>query len=119
MPAGEAFTARQQDDIRRMITLAEKQSDLHYSVYVGRLEGDTRLAAAKLHAALADPQDSVMIAVDPGQRRLEIVTGEKAKLRLDDRGCALAAVSMTTTFNAGDLAGGIVQGLQTLSEHLR
>jgi uncharacterized membrane protein YgcG len=120
VPAGDAFTTKQQDEIQRTISLAEKESDLRYSVYVGTLAGDTREHARRLHAALGDEAPrTVLVALDPGSRHLEIVTGTDAARRLDDRSCTLAALSMTTTFSAGDLSGGITKGLLSLAEHAR
>lgn len=120
MPAGEAFTPKQQQDIQRQITLAEKQSELLYSVYVGTLSGDTREHARALHATLGDEAHrTVLLALDPGSRRLEIVTGDEASRQLDKRACTLAAMAMTTAFSGGDLVGGINQGLQRLAEHAR
>jgi len=118
VPAGDAFTARQQDDVVRAIRLARKQSALPVSVYVGALEGDTRAMAQKLHAALGDEATRmVLVAVDPGARRLEIVTGAELRRRLDDRAASLAAMTMTSAFQAGDLSGGISSGVLALAEH--
>jgi uncharacterized membrane protein YgcG len=119
VPAGEAFTQRQQEDITRALRLAEQESELRYSVYVGELDGDTRTHARKVHGALDDAENSVLVAVDPGNRRLEIVTGDLVRRQLSDRDCSLAALSMTTAFSVGDLAGGIVSGVQMLGEHAR
>lgn len=117
MPAGEAFTARQQDDVVRAIRLARQQSRLDVSVYVGALEGDSRAAALRLHGALGEaaPQ-SVLVAVDPASRRVEVVTGTVARRQVDDRAAALAAMTMTSAFQGGDLAGGITSGIQALAE---
>lgn len=118
MPAGEAFTERQYDDIVRAIKLARRQSELPVSVYVGPLEGDTRAEALRLHGALGpDAAETVLIAVDPGARRVEIVTGSAVRRRLDDRSAGLAAIAMTSSFQAGDLAGGIVDGIRSLTEY--
>jgi uncharacterized membrane protein YgcG len=120
VPAGEAFTNRQQQDIQRMISIAERESGLLFSVYVGTLEGDTAAHARLLHAALGESEErTVLIAVDPGGRHLEIVTGHEAARRLDDRSCGLAAMSMATSFSAGDLTGGIGNGILSLAEHAR
>lgn len=145
MPAGEAFTPRQQEDIVRAIRAASRNSGgLTFSVYVGSLAGSgsehPRAHAERLHAALgareeaggnptaaehdasrvaAAAADCVLVAVDPQARRLEIVTGADARRWLDDRSCALAAATMTSSFAAGDLAGGIVAGLQVLGDHAR
>ncbi len=118
VPAGEAFSERQYDDIIRAIRLARRQSELPVSVYVGTLEGDTRGQALRLHGALgAAASETVLIAVDPGARRVEIVTGSDVRRRLDDRSAGLAAIAMTSAFQAGDLAGGIVSGIRSLAEH--
>jgi uncharacterized membrane protein YgcG len=118
VPAGDAFSERQQDDVVRAIRLARKQSQLPVSVYVGTLEGDTRAMARQLHAALgAGADQAVLVAVDPGARRLEIVTGPGVRRRLDDRAAALAALTMTSAFQAGDLSGGIANGILALAEH--
>jgi uncharacterized membrane protein YgcG len=118
VPAGDAFSARQQDDVVRAIRLAQQQSQLPVSVYVGTLEGDSRAMALKLHGALGDEADrSVLVAVDPGARRVEIVTGPEARRRVDDRAAGLAAITMTSAFQAGDLSGGIANGVLALAEH--
>ena len=118
MPAGEAFSERQNDDIVRAIRLARQESDLPVSVYVGTLEGDPRDLAMLLHGALGAAADqSVLVAVDPGARRLEIVTGKGVRRRLDDRSAGLAAMAMTSAFQGGDLSGGIASGILSLAEH--
>ena len=137
MPAGDAFSARQQEEITRALRVAEHESGLNFSVYVGTLrDGSTastestatvdedaatvRRAAQRLHAALGgDAPSSVLVVVDPASRHLEIVTGAEARRKLDDRDCALTAMSMVTAFSAGDLTGGIVDGVQKLAEHAR
>jgi uncharacterized membrane protein YgcG len=118
VPAGEAFSERQQDDVVRAIRLARRQSQLPVSVYVGTLEGDSRAVALQLHRALgADAEQTVLVAVDPGARRVEIVTGKEVRRRLDDRSAGLAAMTMTSAFQGGDLAGGIANGVLALAEH--
>lgn len=117
MPSGEPFTNEQHRDIEHVIEIASAETGLHYSVYVGEVDGDIRDAAEAMHAGFgADGSDTVLVVVSPGDRLLEIVTGEAAGRRLTDRACALAALSMTTSFTGGDLAGGIVTGLRMLAE---
>jgi hypothetical protein len=73
--------------------------------------------AEELHALSGDkPAESVLIAVSPGQRVVEVVTGAAAARRIPDRACALAVLSMTGSFAAGDLVGGVVNGLRQLSD---
>jgi hypothetical protein len=118
--AGEAFRPRQRDEIVRAIQIAQQLSGLRFSVYVGPVAGEPREHARRLHAELGpDAPRAVLVLVDPANRALEIVTGSEARRWLDDRSCALASLTMTSSFGAGDLAGGIVRGLQVLGEHAR
>ncbi|MDQ1695276.1 MAG: hypothetical protein QOJ03_629 [Frankiaceae bacterium] len=114
---GEPFTDGQVREISRACTTASSESGLHYSVYVGPVEGEIRDHAERLHAALGPlASRGVLLLVAPGDRQLEVVTGKESSRRLSDRACALAALSMTTSFSGGDLVGGIVTGLRMLSE---
>jgi hypothetical protein len=111
------FTTRQLLRLDEAMRLADKATGLVFSIYVGGLDEPHREAAKKLHGELADPANSVLIAISPNDRVLEIVTGSKARRRLPDRACKLAALSMTASFGGGDLAGGLVSGLAQLADH--
>jgi uncharacterized membrane protein YgcG len=119
VPSGskEPFSDGQVRDISRACSTASSETGLHFSVYVGAVEGDIRDHAERLHAALGPrAARAVLVLVAPQDRQLEIVTGKESARRLSDRACALAALSMTTSFSGGDLVGGIVTGLRMLAE---
>jgi hypothetical protein len=106
--------------IRRAITLAERRTDLNWSVFVGSLGEQPRAEALARHAAVGPAAaKSVLVAVDPAAHRLEIVTGPEARTLLDDQSCALAAASMASTFAVRDLDGGIARGILALVEHVK
>jgi Domain of unknown function (DUF5130) len=110
------FTTRQLLRLDEALRLADGSTGLTFSVYVGDLDEPVRGHAEKLHGQLAHPAQSVLLAVSPNQRVLEIVTGSDARRRLPDRACKLAALSMAAAFGGGDLAGGVVAGLAQLAE---
>jgi hypothetical protein len=115
--SGEAFTNDQVRSIERAVETASNETGLCFSVYIGGAEGDIRDEAEKLHAAIGPGATAaVLVLVSPGDRLLEIVTGTESARRLSDRACALAALSMTTSFAGGDLVGGIVTGVRMLAE---
>lgn len=118
MPVGETLSPGQRAELQRALRVAEEQSGLAFSLYVGPWEGG-RSGAQAMHAQVADPDYTVLIAVDVAARALEVITGRQARIALDDRACALASMSMTSSFAAGDLAGGIRDGLAVLGEHGR
>lgn len=115
VPTGP-FTPKQLARLDEALTLSSRETGVQFSLYVGDLGAEPRRRAEELHLGLVDSADSVLVAVSPGQRRLDIVTGAHTAKRLPDRACALAALSMTASFSGGDLVGGIVNGLRMLAD---
>jgi Domain of unknown function (DUF5130) len=111
------FSYRELARLDEALTMASRETGLFFTLYIGDLGRRTRVRAEEMHAqSKADPTDTVLLAVSPGQRVVEVVTGSAAARRLPDRACALAVLSMTTSFASGDLVGGIVNGLRQLSD---
>jgi hypothetical protein len=111
------FGSVQLSRLDEALTLSSRATGLNFSVYLGDLGDDTRATAENLHASHGDTaSESVLIAVSPGQRRVEIVTGREASRRLPDRACNLAVMSMVASFKEGDLIGGLVSALRMLSD---
>lgn len=119
MPTGDAFTPLQREEIAKAIADAERVSGYRFSVYVGSSGADPRLYAEGLHSELADPDDSVLIMVDPAARRLEVVSGAAVRRTLSNRQVALAVLSMQSSFATGDLTRGLLGGLQQLAHAAR
>ncbi|GIJ27600.1 hypothetical protein Vqi01_27620 [Micromonospora qiuiae] len=111
------FSTRQLLRIDEALRLADRSSGLVFSVFVGGLDEPIREHAERLHRQLAEPDRSVLIALSPNQRQLEIVTGRYARKRIPDTYAKLAALSMVSAFGGGDLAGGIIQGLDQLARY--
>jgi hypothetical protein len=103
--------------IDEALRLADASTGLTFSVYIGDLGETPRDTAQTLLGQLVDPDTSVLMAISPNQRLLEIVTGSTARKRILDRDAKLAALSMSAAFTGGDLGGGIVAGLAQLAEH--
>lgn len=119
LPPTVPFTPVQLSRLDEALTLSTRTTGLDFSVYLGNLGSDTRATAEQLHASLgAAATHSVLIAVSPGQRVLEIVTGEEAYRRLSDRGCKLATMGMVASFKESDLIGGLVSGLRMLTDQV-
>ncbi|MDO5499685.1 MAG: DUF5130 family protein [Propionibacteriaceae bacterium] len=118
MSAGD-LTPNQTEDLKRAVRMAEQDSGLGFSVYVGAGDGDPRAFAEGLHASLEDPERAVLVMCDPEARVLEIVTGHLARRVLPDGECSLAAVGMRSSFAAGDLVGGLSAGIMQLGREAR
>lgn len=115
MASGEPFSAAQLADVERAIELATQQSGLQYATYVGDLP-DGRATAEDLLLAMPAPQSSVLVAVDPNARSVEVVTGKESQRWLTDEKCALAVLTMDSRFRVGDIARGLHDGIVILGE---
>jgi hypothetical protein len=115
-PSGP-FSPVQLSRLDEALTLASRDTGLDFSVYLGELGEDSRTAAERLHAAIGpEGANDVLIAVSPGERVVEVVTGPDANVRLSDRGAKLAVASMVASFKEGDLVGGLVSGLRMMAD---
>lgn len=111
------FTRAQLTDLDEALSEAGRSTGLHFSVYLGDLGEDTRTHAEELHAGIGrHAPEAVLIAVSPGQRVVEIVTGAESGARVADRDCKLAVMTMVASFKEGDLADGLMSGLRTLTD---
>ncbi len=93
LPPTVPFTQVQLARLDETINVASRATGLDFSIYLGDLGKDTRARAEELHASIGESaaSDAVLIAVSPGQRAVEVVTGEEAHRRLVDRVCRFAA----------------------------
>lgn len=115
MAVGEPFTARQMTDLERAIELAEQSSGLKFGAFVGALPAG-RETAEQLLLAMPTPERSVVVAVDPTQSTVDVVTGADAQRWLDDTRCRLAVLTMSSRFSVGDIPGGLHDGIVVLGE---
>lgn len=126
VPAGDAFSEHDLQEIGKEVRAVGAEAKAVISVLVADPEDlapdvaggpDVRAFAQRAHAALGEQaREAILILVAPGARRVEIVLGSGLRGRLSDRDCALAALSMTSSFAGGDLAGGVLQGVRMLGQ---
>ena len=119
MRAGDGVSTADVARIEAAVAAEKVRCGVDISVYVGPL-AEGRDTALELHAQLGSASDSaVLLAVDPGSRSTEIVTGVTARRWVDDRACALATLAMVSSLSTGDLVGGICRGLVTLGDQAK
>lgn len=112
------FSNGQIASLEKALYRAGVSTGFEFSCYVGAL-AEGRQSAIALHSQFRNPTRSVLVAVDPGRRLIEIVTGVGVKDYLDDQSCRLACLTMTSCFTIGDIAEGIREGVTVLAEHAR
>ena len=111
------FTPQQLSRLDEALTFAGRETGVAFSVYLGELGEDTRTRAEEMFAGLGDgAAEAVLIAVSPGERVVELVTGSSVQRRVTDRAARLAVTAMVASFREGDLAGGLVSALRMLAD---
>ncbi|MEO9223072.1 MAG: DUF5130 family protein [Mycobacteriaceae bacterium] len=111
------FSTRQLSQLDEALTLCTRATGLSFSVYLGALGAESRARAEELLAASgAGAGDAVLIAVAPGERVVEVVTGVHAQRRVSDRAARLAVMAMVASFKDSDLIGGLLSALRMLSD---
>lgn len=111
------FTPQQLIRLDEALTFASRDTGVAFSVYLGELGGDSRARAEELFSTQgAEAPGAVLIAVSPGERVVEIVTGTEVTRRVTDRAARLAVTAMVASFKEGDLAGGLVSALRMLAD---
>ncbi|MEJ3652876.1 DUF5130 family protein [Actinomycetes bacterium KLBMP 9759] len=112
----QPFSPVQLARLDEALTLTSRETGLRFSVYLGDLGESPSERAAELHSQLEGSDGAVLVAVSPGQRVVEVITGPDARVRLPDRGAKLAVMSMVASFKEGDLLGGLLNGLRMLAD---
>lgn len=112
-----AFSETDRLRLAEIIATAEQASGLRFGVYVGDLGPASRERAVELLDGFGDDSPyTVLIALSPGQRIVEIVTGIEAALRIEDRGTESAAVTVAAAAKEGDLYGAVTGAVRVLTD---
>jgi hypothetical protein len=114
--ADQPFSPVQLARLDEALTLASRETGLRFSVYLGDLGPEQSVRVAELHDQLEGSDEAVLVAVSPGQRFVEVLSGAVARTHLPDRGAKLAVMSMVASFKEGDLLGGLLSGLRMLAD---
>lgn len=111
-----ALTKAEHRRVGEAVDIAEETTGLQFCVVLGNAEGDAHAHAEALFVQAGlhlRPAVLVLVALD--QRRVEVLTAPTIRERVPDPACAEAVSVMTKHFAKGDLAGGIVAGVEHLA----
>ena len=78
----QLFTFQELARLDEALTMSSRETGLRFTLYIGDLGKPTRVQAEEMHRRSGgDPAESVLIALSPGQRVVEVVTGAGAARR--------------------------------------
>ncbi|TXG91575.1 DUF5130 domain-containing protein [Rhodococcus rhodnii] len=109
------FTTDQLVRLDEALTDATRKSLVRYNIYIGDFGVDPAAGADALFGTTPDAAHSVLIAVLPNQRSIEIRTGRAVAGRVTERITQLGVTAALSSFREGDLIDGLVSALRVMT----
>lgn len=101
------------------LTEATRRTGILWTVYIGELSATPAAAARELLSTLPDPSRSVLIAVSPNDKAIEVVGGDAIGNRFNDRVAQLGVSAALASIKQGDLIDGLVSAVRVMSAAVR
>ncbi len=109
------FAADELIQLDETLIEATRRTGIRFSIVVGDLGADPAVGAEQALAAAPESEYSVLIAVSPNQRVIEIRSGRGIAHRVDDRIAQLGVTAALSPFRDGDLIDGLVAAVRVMS----
>lgn len=97
------------------LTEATRRTWIRFNVLVGDLGDDPAAGADAALPGTPEAEHSVLIAVSPNQRAIEIRSGRAVAHRVDDRIAQLGITAAISSFRDGDLIDGLVASVRVMT----
>ncbi|MFC9832594.1 DUF5130 domain-containing protein [Rhodococcus sp. NPDC127530] len=97
------------------LTEGTRKTKVRFNAYIGDLGDDTAAGADALFPTTPEAERSVLIAVSPNQRTVEVRSGRAVANRVTDRVAQLGATAAVSSFGDGDLIDGLVSAIRVMS----
>ncbi|RRQ26518.1 DUF5130 domain-containing protein [Rhodococcus sp. Eu-32] len=97
------------------LTEATRATQIRFNVFVGDLGADAALGANEVFPGTPDAIRSVLVAVDPDNKAIEIRTGRRVSDRATDRVAQLGITAAIGPFRDGNLIDGLVSSVRVMA----
>lgn len=108
------FSAGQRIRLDEALVRATRTTGVRFNVYIGDLGPQPATGADELLPRTPDAPNSVLIAVSPNQRAIEI-RGGAAAARVTDKVCQLGVTAAKAALAEGDLLDGIESAVNVIA----
>ncbi|MGC0363296.1 hypothetical protein ABH922_001280 [Rhodococcus sp. 27YEA15] len=97
------------------ITEATRATKIRFNAYVGDLGADPAAGVAALFPTTPEAERSILIAVSPNQRTVEVRTGRAVADRATDRVAQLGTTAAVASFSEGNLIDGLISAIRVMA----
>ncbi|MCJ0903204.1 DUF5130 domain-containing protein [Rhodococcus sp. ARC_M6] len=97
------------------LTEATRATKVRFNAYIGDLGANPAAGADALFPTTPEAERSVLIAVSPNQRVVEVRSGRVIADRVTDRVAQLGATAAVSSFSEGNLIDGLISAIRVMS----
>lgn len=101
--------------VDNVLTEVTRATKIRFNVYIGDLGEDPAAAVDALFPTTPEAARSVLIAVSPNDRAVEVRSGKDVADRANDRVCQLGVTAALSSIRQGDLIDGLISALRVMS----
>ena len=117
--AGDVFKEAPFNDNERLLmdnTLTEvtRATKVRFNIYIGELGADSAAGADAIFPRTPEAARSVLIAVSPNEKSVEVRSGRNVADRVNDRICELGASALLSSLRQGELIDGLVSAVRVM-----
>ncbi|KOS53338.1 DUF5130 family protein [Rhodococcus sp. CSLK01-03] len=111
---GPPFSDRDMIDLDDALTEATRATKVRFNVYVADA-ADPAVTTDAVFPTTPESSNSVLVAVYPNQRAIEIRSGRGVADRVDNRIAQLGVTAAISSFGQGDLIDGIISAIRVMA----
>lgn len=109
------FTTKDLVALDVALTEATRSTKVRFNAYVGDLGANPAAGADALFPTTPEAERSVLIAVSPNQRVVEVRSGRVVADRVTDRVAQLGATAAVSSISEGNLIDGLISGIRVMA----
>lgn len=118
--AGDVFKEAPFDNDERLamdnvLTEATRATKVRFNVFIGDLGPDVTAAVDALFPTTPEAARSVLIAVSPNDKAVEVRSGRDVADRANDRVCQLGVTAALSSMRQGDLIDGLISAVRVMA----
>lgn len=101
--------------VDNVLTEVTRATKIRFNIYIGDLGEDPSAAVDALFPTTPEAARSVLIAVSPNDRAVEVRSGKDVAHRANDRVCQLGVTAALSSIRQGDLIDGLISALRVMA----
>lgn len=121
--AGAVFKEAPFSDDERLamdnaLTEVTRATKVRFNIYIGDLGADPAAGADAVFPTTPEAARSVLIAVSPNDKAVEVRSGSEIADRANDRVCQLGVSAALSSFRKGQLIDGLISAVRVMAANI-